>query len=108
MQAISKTNVTKINSLLDFRCEFKQYPGRSGWYGFYRDNRLMIGPFPLKDYRKASTLGLTRPVGYRQNDFSRFHVFGQNYDLYFYFGPDRVWIEGSGASGSKPGKMYVY
>lgn len=108
MQAISRSDVAKINSLLDFRCEFKQYPGMEGWYGFYRDDKLMIGPFPLKDYCKVTTLSLTRPLGYKNTDYSCFHVFSQSYDLYFYFGPERVWIEGSGSSGSKPPKMYIY
>lgn len=108
INALTKSNVREINLLLGFHCEFKEYPGMKGWYGFYRNNVLMIGPFPLKDYRNSQTLALTRPAGYRQNDFSRFHVFSQSYDLYLYFGPDSVWIEGSGISDPKQAKMFVY
>ncbi len=109
MKAIKQADVNKINSMLAFRCEFKQYPGMTkGWYGFYRDEKLMIGPFPLKQYRKADTLNLTRPAGYRKDNYSRFHVFSNSYDLYLYFGLECVWIEGSGATGSKQTKMYVY
>lgn len=108
MQAISQSDVEEINSLLDFHCEFKQYPGMDGWYGFYRNEKLMIGPFPLKDYQKVTTLSLTRPIGFKNTDYSCFHVFSQSYDLYLYFGQDRVWIEGSGSTGSKPAKMYIY
>ena len=108
MNALSRLDVGKVNSTLDFRCQFKQYPGMKGWYGFYREEKLMIGPFPLKNYRNSETLNLTRPAGYRENDYSRFHVFGQHYDLYFYFGPECVWIEGSGATGSKQARTYVY
>lgn len=108
INALAKSNVREINLLLGFHCEFKEYPGMPGWYGFYRNNALMIGPFPLKDYRNVNTLALTRPIGYQQDDFSRFHVFSSSYDLYLYFGPECVWIEGSGATGAKQAKMFVY
>ena len=101
LKALKNGDVNTLNSLLNIRCEFKETEQHQGLYAFYRDDKIIIGPFPLKAYQNSLTLNLTRPAGISLNDYSRFHLFSRNHDLYFHFSDDYVSIEGDNATGTK-------
>jgi hypothetical protein len=101
IKALKQSDIQTLNSLLNIRCEFKEVPEQKGKYAFFRDNKIIIGPYPLDAYRNSLTLNLTRPAGECLSDYSRFQVFSRNHDLYFRFGRDFVDIEGSSIKGTK-------
>jgi hypothetical protein len=108
LHALRNGDVDALNSLLSIRCEFKEIKEKQGQYAFYRDNKIIIGPFPLKAYKNSLTLNLTRPAGISINDYSRFHLFSRNHDLYFHFGDDHVSIEGDNETGTKQLGHYTF
>jgi len=101
LKALKHSDIQTLNSLLNIRCEFKEVPGLKGKYAFFRDDKVIIGPYPLNAYKNSLTLNLTRPAGESISDYSRFQIFSRNHDLYFRFGREFVDIEGSSIKGTK-------
>ena len=108
LKALKSGDIHTLNSLLSIRCVFKETEQHKGLYAFYRDDKIIIGPFPLKAYQNSLTLNLTRPAGMSINDYSRFHLFSRNHDLYFYFSDDYVSIEGDNETGTKQSGHFTF
>lgn len=90
IMAIKQQNVERINTLLISSCGFKQYVNMENWYGFYRNGGLIIGPFPLKNYKDPNTLNLKTS----KTNESISSVFFENFPIYFDFSKEKVQILG--------------
>jgi hypothetical protein len=63
-----------------------------GWYGFFRGDGLMIGPFPMKDFHERDVLRLEEAT-----NLSQHYVFGKHLDVFLSFEDKYVRIGGAGA-----------
>jgi hypothetical protein len=83
---LKSSDPKRINASLPSDVSFREYPQIPGWYAYYSGDQILMGPFPLQNYRNDTTLSLRieRPsltewmLGQRS-----IRVFGTNYSKRF-------------------------